>query len=305
MGRGTAIYEALVKGSNGKLEPIKATEVTKEMKDRSEIFYCPTSNCKAKLSHNRGRGKNPKPYFFLRKLPKGELNNHVDCDYINEYVNIKTANKKRIKYHGVEWRVPLFELEGPNNVDGLSPHTDQKKSSIKITRTNKFTIKPNIEKLASVRSLFALRNELKEFDKETQVKTYSELKDQCVFYNTKSYDKLLIDIQNKKVDNAFYVLGYLWMSEWKSLKFSENPYFFLRGANRDIIKCYTGINTVGRAVKDLTWEIRNKLENNPSAKKSVFIAAKGVKVGTETLKINEKSTTVSVIKVYEVGTEED
>lgn len=38
MGRGTAIYKALVKGSKGKLEPIKATEVTKEMKDRSEIF---------------------------------------------------------------------------------------------------------------------------------------------------------------------------------------------------------------------------------------------------------------------------
>ncbi|MGG7220225.1 hypothetical protein ACQXR1_07865 [Bacillus sp. ATD] len=100
MGRGTAIYEALVKGSNGKLEPIKATEVTKEMKDRSEIFYCPTSNCKAKLSHNKGRGKNPKPYFFLRKLPKGELNNHVDCDYINETLTLKLLTKRESNITG-------------------------------------------------------------------------------------------------------------------------------------------------------------------------------------------------------------
>lgn len=66
MGRGNANFEkAFYKASNGKMSEIQAKNVTEEMKARRQVFYCPTPKCEAKLSHNKGRGKNPKPYFFF------------------------------------------------------------------------------------------------------------------------------------------------------------------------------------------------------------------------------------------------
>lgn len=57
MGRGRSIQKAHIE-VNGTLKSIYARDVTKIMKDRSQVFYCPNTNCNAKLSHNKGCGKN-------------------------------------------------------------------------------------------------------------------------------------------------------------------------------------------------------------------------------------------------------
>lgn len=307
MGRGTAINEALVKGSNGKLESIKATEVTKQMKDRSETFYCPTSNCNAKLSHNKGRGKNPKPYFFLRRLPNGEPNTHINgCSYLipDEYVDVIEVNEKRTKYDEVKWVVPLEEEQTYFNNSGTSSSLISKHATVTVNKSIKKNTKPYIQKLVSVRSFFTLKKELAVYDKEIQRKIYGELKDQCILYWIQDRGKLINDIENEKLGHAFYLLGYLWMSEWRHLKLA-NPYFLLRDATKGIIKCYIGKKTVKSDVGNITWELKKQIEAGTSEKRSALVGVKATAIGMETIDIFDSEAVVPTIKIYDIGTEFD
>ncbi|MCY8922090.1 hypothetical protein [Bacillus atrophaeus] len=307
MGRGTAINEALVKGSNGKLESIKATEVTKQMKDRSETFYCPTSNCNAKLSHNKGRGKNPKPYFFLRRLPNGEPNTHINgCSYLipDEYVDVIEVNEKRTKYDEVKWVVPLEEEQTYFNNSATSSSLISKHATVTVNKSIKKNTKPYIQKLVSVRSFFTLKKELAAYDKEIQRKIYGELKDQCILYWIQDRGKLINDIENEKLGHAFYLLGYLWMSEWRHLKLA-NPYFLLRDATKGIIKCYIGKKTVKSDVGNITWELKKQIEAGTSEKRSALVGVKATAIGMETIDIFDGEAVVPTIKIYDIGTEFD
>ncbi|KAA6472218.1 hypothetical protein [Bacillus swezeyi] len=310
MGRGNANFErALFEVSNGKMESIKAKNVTEEMKARRQVFYCPTPKCEAKLSHNKGRGKNPKPYFFLRKLPNGEKNTHAKgCKFyiLDEYVDIEETVKIRNKYDGVKWEVPLEDGDYPQsntNKSKTNVPTIQPSSNKNISYSR--SIKPNIMRINNTRACLALRNELIHEEVEIRQKINQELKDQGILYNTYSYDKLLMDIKNKAYKKAFYVLGYLWVSEWKHFKNSENAHFLLRGADKKIAKCYFSKDDVQYAVSDLTWDIQKNIKRNAKAKRSAFVAVKAVVRGTEVLNINGKETEVASLTIYEIGTEDD
>ncbi|MYL42503.1 hypothetical protein [Virgibacillus salexigens] len=64
MGRGNAIFDDVFYYSSGDKKLISPAKVTKEIEDKRQLFYCSGKKCNAKLSHNIGKGKNPKSYFF-------------------------------------------------------------------------------------------------------------------------------------------------------------------------------------------------------------------------------------------------
>ncbi|MEC1106378.1 hypothetical protein [Bacillus velezensis] len=304
MGRGRSIQKAHIE-VNGTLKSIYARDVTKIMKDRSQVFYCPNTNCNAKLSHNKGCGKNPKPYFFLRRLPNGKPNNHINgCSYLipDEYVDVFEVNEKRTKYNEVKWVVPLEEEQTYFNNSGSYNTEISNRATITVNKSIKEITKPYIQKLISVRSFFTLKKELAAYDKEIQRKIYGELQDQCVLYLIQDRGKLSNDIENKKLGHAFYLLGYLWMSEWRHLKLA-NPYFLLRDANKDIIKCYIGKKTVKSDVGSITWELKKQIEAGTSEKRSVLVGVKATAIGKETIETFDGEAVVPTIKIYEIDTE--
>ncbi|TWL41895.1 hypothetical protein CHCC15543_1135 [Bacillus licheniformis] len=242
-------------------------------------------------------------------MPNGEKNTHAKgCKFyiLDEYVDIEETVKIRNKYDGVKWEVPLEDGDYPQsntnksktNVPTIQPSRNK---NISYSRS----IKPNIMRINNTRACLALRNELIHEEAEIRQKINQELKDQGILYNTYLYDKLLMDIKNMSYKKAFYVLGYLWISEWKHFKNSENPHFLLRGANKQIAKCHFAKDDVQYDVSDLTWDMQKNIKTDSKARRSTFVAVKAAVRGTEVLNVNGKEIEVSSLTIYEIGTEDD
>lgn len=241
----------------------------------------------------------------MRRLPNGKPNNHINgCSYLipDEYVDVFEVNEKRTKYNEVKWVVPLEEEQTYFNNSGSYNTEISNRATVTVNKSIKEITKPYIQKLISVRSFFTLKKELAAYDKEIQRKIYGELQDQCVLYLIQDRGKLSNDIENKKLGHAFYLLGYLWMSEWRHLKLA-NPYFLLRDANKDIIKCYIGKKTVKSDVGSITWELKKQIEAGTSEKRSVLVGVKATAIGKETIETFDGEAVVPTIKIYEIDTE--